>query len=101
MAPRYARSGAESPPGRGTLPQDRAGEAGRPAAALDPDVAARHLVHRGPGLAQALGGARVALEDHRLARGDRQDVGAEGVELLLGHVDRLDPALLEELPQPG
>src|SRR5262249_22644060 len=79
--------------------QQRAREARRAAVALRELVAAVGQ-HLDAGALHPFARARVALDGQRDAGGERQDVGAHARELLVGHLDELDFALLEQLGEP-
>ena len=83
--------------------QQRARQAGRAAVALLRDLVAAVDDHVDPRSLHPPARLRVAVERERTSRRERKDVRALRLELLVGHLDDLDPALSEEVAagEPG
>src|SRR5947208_8639371 len=82
-------------PARGCLPpipHQRSGQARRPAAPLEADLAPRELTHRHTGTLEPGARLRIAGDHEHVARRDRQHVAPQGCELGLRHLDERNAA---------
>src|SRR3989442_3230415 len=86
-------------PSRLTGAEDRTGQAGRAAFRLQGDFSPAVGPNAASRVLQPPLRDRVAFKHDAIARRDREDIRAHRVELLVRHLNELEPVFLEELPE--